>query len=90
MLFRSAVSTQTVEEMAKGVRVLSKADYGLATSGIMGPGGGSNEKPVGFVCVGFSSKERNISTTFQFRFDRRRNIELTAINALDFLRKNIG
>ena len=71
-----AVSTQTVEEMARGVRVLSKADYGLATSGIMGPGG--------------SSKERTISTTFQFRFDRRRNIELTAINALDFLRKNIG
>lgn len=85
-----AVSTQTVEQMAKGVRLLSKSDFGLATSGIMGPGGGSNEKPVGFVCVGFSSEAKTISTTFQFRFDRRRNIELTAINALDFLRKNMG
>lgn len=85
-----AVSTQTVEAMAEGVRKLSKADFGLATSGVMGPGGGSEEKPIGFVCVGFSSKQKTISTSFQFRFDRRRNIELTAISALDFLRKNMG
>ena len=85
-----AVSTETVELMAKGVRLLSKSDFGLATSGIMGPEGGTENKPVGFVCVGFSSAEKTISTAFQFRFDRRRNIELTAINALDFLRKNIG
>jgi len=76
--------------MAEGVRKLSKADFGLATSGVMGPGGGSEEKPIGFVCVGFSSKQKTISTSFQFRFDRRRNIELTAISALDFLRKNMG
>lgn len=85
-----AVSIQTVEMMAKGIRLLSKSDFGLATSGIMGPGGGTDEKPVGFVCVGFSSETKTVSTSFQFRFDRRRNIELTAINALDFLRKNIG
>ncbi len=85
-----AVSTQTVEMMAKGIRLLSKSDFGLATSGIMGPGGGTDTKPVGFVCVGFSSEHKTISTSFQFRFDRRRNIELTAINALDFLRKNLG
>jgi nicotinamide-nucleotide amidase len=85
-----AVSTQTVEAMAEGVRKLAKADYGLATSGIMGPGGGTAGKPVGFVCVGFSSNKKTISTSFQFRFDRRRNIELTAVSALDFLRKNMG
>lgn len=85
-----AVSRETVEQMAAGIRKLGKADFGLATSGIMGPGGGSDQKPVGFVCVGFSSAEKTISTTFQFRFDRRRNIELTAVNALDFLRKNMG
>ena len=85
-----AVSNQTVECMAEGIRKLAKSDYGLATSGIMGPSGGSDEKPVGFVCVGFSSEQKTISTTFQFRFDRRRNIELTAVNALDFLRKNMG
>lgn len=84
-----AVSMQTVEFMAKGVRLLSKSDFGLATSGIMGPTGGTNEKPVGFVCVGFSSEEKTLSTTFQFRFDRKKNIELTAVHALDFLRKNL-
>lgn len=85
-----AVSSQTVEAMAEGIRKLSNADVGLATSGIMGPGGGTDTKPVGFVWVGFSSKEKTLSTSFQFRFDRRRNIELTAISALDFLRKNMG
>jgi len=84
------VSKETVEKMAEGVRKLSKADFGLATSGIMGPGGGTDQKPVGFVCVGLSTKEKTISTTFQFRFDRKRNIELTSINALDYLRKNMG
>lgn len=85
-----AVSSQTVEAMAEGVRKLSNADLGLATSGIMGPAGGTDAKPVGFVWVGFSSKEKTASTSFQFRFDRKRNIELTAISALDFLRKNMG
>lgn len=85
-----AVSTQTVEKMAEGLRLRTGADYSLATSGIMGPSGGSDLKPVGFVCVGLSTAEKTISTTLQFRFDRMRNIELTAIHALDFLRKNMG
>jgi nicotinamide-nucleotide amidase len=85
-----AVSTQTVEKMAEGLRQRTGADYSLATSGIMGPSGGSDLKPVGFVCVGLSTAEKTISTTLQFRFDRMRNIELTAIHALDFLRKNMG
>ena len=46
-----AVSTQAAEEMAAGVRRLSGADLGLATTGVAGPGGGSPEKPVGTVCV---------------------------------------
>jgi nicotinamide-nucleotide amidase len=85
-----AVSSQTVEAMAEGVRKLSNADLGLATSGIMGPAGGTDAKPVGFVWVGFSSKDKTASTSFQFRFDRKRNIESTATSALDFLRKNMG
>jgi len=85
-----AVSIQTVEKMAEGIRLKTGSDFGLATSGIMGPGGGTDTKQVGFVCVAVSAKDKTVSTTFQFRFDRTRNIELTAIQALNFLRKNIG
>ena len=84
-----AVSTQTVEKMAEGVRKKTGSDISLATSGVMGPGGGSEEKPVGYVCVAMSTANKTISTTFQFRFDRTRNIELTAVQALNFMRKNM-
>lgn len=85
-----SVSVETATQMAEGIRKQTGADYALATSGIMGPTGGTPEKHVGFVCVAFSSGERKSTTTFQFRFDRKRNIELTAAHALDFLRKNMG
>ena len=85
-----AVSIQTVEKMAEGIRLKTGSDIGLATSGIMGPGGGTDTKPVGYVCVAVSVKDKTVSTSFQFRFDRTRNIELTAIQALNFLRKNMG
>jgi nicotinamide-nucleotide amidase len=75
--------------MAEGVRKKTGSDVSLATSGIMGPGGGSDEKPVGYVCVAMSTAVKTISTTFQFRFDRTRNIELTAVQALNFMRKNM-
>ena len=84
-----AVSIQTVEKMAEGVRKKTGSDISLATSGVMGPGGGSDEKPVGFVCVAMSTANKTISTIFQFRFDRTRNIELTAVQALNFMRKNM-
>ena len=84
-----AVSIQTVEKMAEGIRKKTGSDISLATSGVMGPRGGSEEKPVGFVCVAMSTANKTISTTFQFRFDRTRNIELTAVQALNFMRKNM-
>lgn len=49
-----AVSEQTACEMAEGVRKLSGADMGISTTGIAGPGGGSDEKPVGLVYIGIS------------------------------------
>lgn len=89
LITHGAVSTQTVEKMAEGIRLRTGTDIGLATSGIMGPSGGTETKPVGFVCVGVSTKQKTVTTTFQFRFDRARNIELTAVHALNFLRKNM-
>jgi nicotinamide-nucleotide amidase len=55
----------------------------------MGPDGGTEKKPVGMVWVAVGNKEKIITREFQFRFDRLRNIELTAMNALNLLRKFI-
>jgi nicotinamide-nucleotide amidase len=84
-----AVSEQTVKQMVRGALAALKTDYALAVSGIMGPTGGTAEKPVGLVWVAVGNKERVEATSFNFRFDRNRNIEMTAANALNFLRKFI-
>jgi nicotinamide-nucleotide amidase len=82
-----AVSEQTVREMVKGAIRELKADFCIATSGIMGPDGGTTEKPVGMVWVGVGNDERVVTQLFNFRFDRSRNIEMTAVQALNLLRK---
>jgi nicotinamide-nucleotide amidase len=84
-----AVSEETVKQMVKGVLSELKTDYAIATSGIMGPDGGTPQKPVGTVWIGVGNKQRTVTQLFQFRFDRLRNIELTATNALNMLRKFI-
>lgn len=84
-----AVSEETVLEMAKGALKQLKPDYIIATSGIMGPDGGSEKKPVGTVWIATGNKEKLISQEYLFRFDRSRNIEQTAITALNMLRKFI-
>jgi nicotinamide-nucleotide amidase len=84
-----AVSRETVEQMVKGAMDQLKTDYAIATSGIMGPDGGSPEKPVGTLWVAVAGHGRILSQQFNFRFDRQRNIELSATNALNLLRKFI-
>lgn len=84
-----AVSEETVRQMVKGALEVLKTDYCMATSGIMGPDGGSEEKPVGLVWIGVGNKDKIVTQKFNFRFDRLRNIELTAMNALNMLRKFI-
>lgn len=81
-----AVSSECVAAMAEGVRKLTGSDYSVATSGIAGPGGGSEEKPVGLVWIATSSKEGTETYRMNFKGDRKRNIERFAANALNFLR----
>jgi len=84
-----AVSEETVREMAKGVLNAMGTDYAIATSGIMGPDGGSIEKPAGTVWVAVGNNREIIAQKFYFRFDRQRNIELASTFGLNLLRKFI-
>jgi len=84
-----AVSEETVTQMVKGALRLLKTDYAVAVSGIMGPDGGSAEKPVGTVWVAVGNNKKITTQKLWFRYERKRNIELTAINALNLLRKFI-
>lgn len=84
-----AVSEETVLQMVKGAIEVLKSDYAIATSGIMGPDGGTPAKPVGTVWIAVGDKNSATAHKFQFRFDRTRNIELTANTALNLLRKFI-
>lgn len=84
-----AVSKETVTEMVKGAIEKLNIDYALATSGIMGPDGGTEEKPVGTVWIAAGNKDRTETLKLNLRFDRHRNIAMTAANALNLLRKFI-
>ena len=84
-----AVSEETVKQMVKGAIEKLQVDFVVATSGIMGPDGGTDEKPVGTVWVAVGNKERIETIKLAFRFDRERNIEMTSHTALNLLRKFI-
>ncbi|MBC7586953.1 MAG: CinA family nicotinamide mononucleotide deamidase-related protein [Chitinophagaceae bacterium] len=84
-----AVSKETVELMATNIIQLMQTDYSIAVSGIMGPGGATDEKPVGLVWIAVANREKVIAQQFNFRFDRTKNIHFTAINGLNMLRKLI-
>jgi nicotinamide-nucleotide amidase len=84
-----AVSQETVLQMAKSVREVMQTDYAISVSGIMGPGGATDEKPVGLVWFAVANKDKCIAKSFNFRFGRKKNIELTATNALNMLRQFI-
>ncbi len=84
-----AVSEEIVVQMAKGALQSIGTDYTIAVSGIMGPGGGTDDKPAGTVWVAAGDNKNIVTQKFYFRFDRERNIALTAMNALNLLRKFI-
>jgi len=81
-----AVSKEAVEQMAVAIRSKMKTDFGISVSGIMGPSGQTDEKPLGMVWIGVSNKEKVVSKVFYLRFDRQKNIEVTANQAINLLR----
>ncbi|HLO43707.1 MAG TPA: competence/damage-inducible protein A [Leadbetterella sp.] len=81
-----AVSEQTVIEMAEGVRKLMKTTYGISTSGIAGPDGGTDEKPVGTVWLAVTDGKQTLTKKLSLGKIRMVNIEYSAKAALNFLR----
>ena len=85
-----AVSEQTAREMARGAKKVVDATYGLATSGIAGPGGGTDDKPVGTLCIGLATPLSTTGHRFNFGdLNRSLNKQIFAITALDLLRKEL-
>ena len=80
-----AVSEEVAKAMADGIRKKSKVDIGLATTGIAGPTGGTNDKPVGLVYVAVSTSDSAVVRKFQFSGDRLNNKESTCNAALVML-----
>ena len=86
-----AVSEATAAEMAAGARRIAGADFGLATSGIAGPSGGTAEKPVGTVCIGLATEKSARASRFQFPYGGRRMKKMIfAMKALDLLRRELA
>lgn len=85
----TVVSQPVVEAMATGVRSLMEADFGVATTGVAGPGGGTEETPVGTVWIGVASKRGVVSKCYNFGKDRENVINRATIMAYEMLRKEI-
>jgi len=83
------VSREVVERMAAGVRSLMESDYGVATTGVAGPGGGTDENPVGTVWIGVATPTGLVSKRFNFGKDRENVISRATIAAYEMLRQQI-
>jgi nicotinamide-nucleotide amidase len=85
-----AVSEQTAKLMAQGIRALSHTDLGLAITGIAGPSGGTDLKPVGTVYIALADGKETICRHYAFRWDRRRNKVIATQAALMMLRRHLA
>jgi nicotinamide-nucleotide amidase len=84
---KGAVSEETACQMAEGARRVGDATYGLAITGIAGPDGGSDEKPVGTVCMALAAEDGTIVNRHCFAFGQRlMNKRMFAMTALNMLR----
>ena len=86
-----AVSDPVARAMAEGARARAASTYGVATTGIAGPNGGSDEKPVGTVYIALASADsKTVARKFFFQTDRETFKQLAAVTALDLLRRKIS
>lgn len=85
----TVVSQQVVEDMATGVRDLMDADFGVATTGVAGPGGGSDLTPVGTVWIGVASKMGVVSQCYHFKGNRVEVINQATFTAYEMLKQQI-
>jgi nicotinamide-nucleotide amidase len=83
------VSQVVVESMATGVRNLMEADFGVATTGVAGPSGGTEENPVGTVWIGVASAKGVVSKRFNFGKDRENVINRATVAAYEMLMQQI-
>ncbi|MFL2589438.1 MAG: competence/damage-inducible protein A [Parvicellaceae bacterium] len=81
-----AVSQQVVEQMATNVRLKFNSDFGISTSGIAGPSGGTTEKPVGTVWIAVANKDKVVSKKLNLGYNRERNIHVSSLSVLNLLR----
>ena len=84
-----AVSYQTAEEMAEGIRLASGADVGISVTGIAGPDGGTEKKPVGTVYIGIATKEKIWAYHFYLSGNRTVVRERASLYALDLVRREL-
>jgi nicotinamide-nucleotide amidase len=89
LIDHGAVSEQTVIAMAEGIRSRFATDYSIAVSGIAGPGGGTDEKPVGTTWIAIATPKGTIARKFLFGEHRGRNIRKASVAALNMLRGNL-
>ncbi len=85
-----AVSAETASAMAEGIRRCAGTDVGISTTGIAGPAGGTPEKPVGLVYIGYSDSSRTVTEKRIFMRDRLWNQERFSMAALDLARRMLG
>lgn len=90
ILEHGAVHEKTALEMAQGARLKAGADFAVSTTGIAGPGGGTDDKPVGMVCIGLAGPSVSMAKTYRFSFeDRGKNKKMFAMTALEGLRRHL-
>jgi nicotinamide-nucleotide amidase len=84
-----AVSEECVMQMAQAVRLKMNTTFGISCSGIAGPDGGTNDKPLGTVWIAIASEKETLAQVFNFGDNRERTIQRTGLMAMDMLRKKI-
>jgi nicotinamide-nucleotide amidase len=89
LMRHGAVSEETIIEMAENVRNITGASIGVATSGIAGPGGATPDKPVGTIWIAVSDENGTEAKKYVFMKERKINIQLGAIAALNMVRSRL-